>query len=109
LIYLPLLFPDGRLLSHRWLPVAVVPGIATLGAVVLGALVDTLVLDPVVETTHYTMDNPIGIEGLAQVEDLPIFGVMNVLLVVGVVGAAASVVVRFRRSQGVERQQMKWF
>ena len=109
LIYLPLLFPDGRLLSRRWLPVAVVPGIGTLGVVILGALADTLVLDPVAESAHYRIDNPIGIEGLAQVEDLPVFDVMNVLLIVGVVGAAASVVVRFRRSQGVERQQMKWF
>jgi hypothetical protein len=108
-IYLPLLFPDGRLPSRRWLPVAVLPGIATLGMVFLGALADTLVLDPVVEDTHYRIDNPIGIEGLGEVEDLPVFGVLNSLVVVGVVGAAASVVVRFRRSRGVERQQMKWF
>jgi hypothetical protein len=109
LIYLPMLFPDGRLPSWRWLPVAVVPGIGTLGTIVLGALADTLVLDPVVEDTRYRIDNPVGIEGLGRVENLQVFVVMNVLLVLGVVGAAASVVVRFRRSRGVERQQMKWF
>jgi hypothetical protein len=108
-IYLPLLFPDGRLPSRRWLPVAVAPGIATLGTVVLGALAETLVLDPVVEGVRYRVDNPIGIEGLGFVEDLPIFGVLNGLLLVGVLGAAASVVVRFRSSRGVERQQMKLF
>jgi len=104
-IYLPLLFPDGRLLSRRWLPVAIVPGIATLRISVLGALVDTLL----VEGVNYRIDNPIGIEGLGSPEDLPIFGLLNSLLIVGVVGAAASVVVRFRRSRGVERLQMKWF
>jgi hypothetical protein len=104
-IYLPLLFPDGRLPSRRWLPVAVVPGIGTLGAVVLGALADTLF----VEGTGYRIDNPIGIEGLAFVEDLPVFGVLNGLLIVGILGGVASVVVRFRRSRGGERQQMKWF
>jgi hypothetical protein len=108
-IYLPLLFPDGRLPSRRWLAVAVLPGIGTLGVVVLGALADTLVLDPVVEGIHYRIDNPIGIEGLAFVEDLPVFGLLTVLFGVGLVGAVASVVVRFRRSRGVERQQMKWF
>lgn len=35
-VYLPMLFPDGRLLSRRWLWVAVPPGIATLATVVLG-------------------------------------------------------------------------
>jgi hypothetical protein len=35
--------------------------------------------------------------------------VLNGILIVGVVGAGVSVVVRFRRSRGVERQQMKWF
>jgi hypothetical protein len=106
LIYLPLLFPDGRLPSRRWLPVAVVPGIGTLGIVVLGALGETLQVN---EAPGYEIDNPIGIEGLGFVEDLPIFGVLDGLLFVGIVGAAASVVVRFRRSRGVERQQMKWF
>jgi hypothetical protein len=104
-IYLPLLFPDGRLPSRRWLPVAVLPGIGTLVTVVLGALADTLE----VEGAGYEIENPIGIEGLAYVEDLPVFGVLNVLLGVGIVGGVASVVVRFRRSRGVERQQMKWF
>ena len=107
LIYLPLLFPDGRLLSRRWLPVAVLAGIATLGIVLLRALVDPL---PVNEVPSRGIANPIGIEGLRKIEDLPIFGVSETLfLVVAFVGAAASVVVRFRRSRGVERQQMKWF
>ena len=106
LIYLPMLFPDGRLLSRRWLPVAVLAGIGPLSIVLLGALADTL---PVNEAPGYEIDNPIGIEGLGYGEDLPIFGVLNVLAAVGVVGAAASVVVRLRRSRGVERQQMKWF
>jgi hypothetical protein len=104
-IYLPLVFPDGRLLSRRWLPVAVVPGVGTLATVVLGALADTLH----VEGVSYEIENPIGIEGLAFVEDLPVFGVLNVLLGVGFFGAVASVAVRFRRSRGIERQQMKWF
>ncbi len=106
LIYLPMLFPDGRLPSRRWLPVAVLAGIGPLSIVLLGALADTL---PVNEAPGYRIDNPIGIEGLGYVDDLPISGVLNVLAAVGVVGAAASVVVRLRRSRGVERQQMKWF
>ena len=104
-VYLPLLFPDGRLPSRRWLPVAILPGIGTMGMVVLGALVETL-HDSVFD---YTIDNPIGIEGLAFVEDLPIFGLLSALFGVGFVGGLASVAVRFRRSRGVERQQMKWF
>ena len=107
LIYLPLLFPDGRLPSRRWLPVAVLAGIAMLGFVLPRALADTL---PVNEAPEHRIDNPIGIEGLGPVENLPIFGVfLNGVLIVAFVGAAASVVVRLRRSRGVERQQMKWF
>jgi hypothetical protein len=106
LIYLPLLFPDGRLPSRRWLPVAVLAGIGTLGMVILGMLTDTLRGSVV----GYKIDNPIGIEGLAPVEKLPVFGVLGVVFLgVGVVGAVACVVVRFRRSRGIERQQMKWF
>jgi hypothetical protein len=104
-IFLPLLFPDGRLPSRRWLPVAVIAGIGTLVVVVLGMLSDTLRG----QNLDYTVENPIGIEGLSQVEELPFFAVLSVPLLVGCVGAVAAVVVRFRRSRGVERQQMKWF
>ena len=104
LIYLPMLFPDGRLLSRRWLPVAVIGGVSTLGIVLPRALVDTL---PVNEVPGRGIANPIGIEGLGG--DLPIFGAVEALFLVAAVGAVASVAVRFRRSQGVERQQMKLF
>jgi hypothetical protein len=104
-IYLPLYFPNGRLPSRRWLPVAVITGIGVLVVVVLGMLTDTLRGQDV----DYRIENPIGIEGLPPVEELPFFGVLSVPLVVGCVGAVAAVVVRFRGSSGVERQQMKWF
>lgn len=106
LIYLPMLFPDGRLLSRRWVPVAVLAGIATFGIVLSRALVDNL---PVGGVSDREIVNPIGIEGLGRPEDLPITGVMEGLFLAAAVGAVASVVVRFRRSRGVERQQMKWF
>jgi signal transduction histidine kinase len=105
LVYLPLLFPDGRLPSRRWLPVAVVPGLGLCGLIFLGMLTGTLTGQEV----DYRIDNPIGIEGLAPVDDLPVFDVLGIFLGAGMTGAFASVVVRFRRSRGVERQQMKWF
>ena len=105
-IYLPLLFPDGRLLSRRWLPVAVVPGIGVAGIAILGALTETLRG----QTFDYRIDNPIGIEGLGYVEDLQAFAVLGGgALAIGTVGSVVSVVVRFRRSRGTERQQLKWF
>jgi hypothetical protein len=106
LIYLPLYFPDGRLPSRRWLPVAGIAGIGVLTAVVLGMLPDVLTGQDV----GYRIENPIGIEGLAHVEDMPVvLGVLGLSLGIGCVGAIAAVVVRFRRSRGAERQQMKWF
>jgi hypothetical protein len=105
LVYLPLLFPDGRLPSRRWLPFALLMGIVTLSVVVLGALTDTLTGQDV----DYRIENPIGIEGLAPVESLPVFDLIGILLGIGLVGAVVAVVVRFRRARGIERQQMKWF
>jgi hypothetical protein len=104
-IYLPLLFPDGRLLSRRWLPVAVLPAVGIAGAMVLGTLVETFRG----QTFDYRIENPIGIEGLAHVEVLPIFIVFGGFYAIGAVGAIASLAMRFRRSRGTERQQLKWF
>ena len=66
------------------------------------ALVDTI---PVNEAPGYKIDNPIGIEGLSGVENLPVNGVLNTIFFVGFAGVVASVVVRFRRSRGVERRR----
>jgi hypothetical protein len=105
-IFLPLYFPDGRLPSRGWLPVAAISGAGGLAMVVLGMLADTLAGQDI----DYRIENPIGIEGLAHVEDMPlVLGVLSVPLAIGCVGAVAAVVVRLRRSGGVERQQMKWF
>jgi hypothetical protein len=103
--YLPLLFPDGRLLSRRWLPVAVLPAVGIAGAMVLGTLVETFRG----QTFDYRIENPIGIEGLANVEDLRVFIVFGGFYAIGAVGAIASLALRFRRSRGTERQQLKWF
>ena len=106
LIYLPMLFPDGRLLSRRWLPVAVLGGSGALGVVILGALTDTLVVG---NGPRFEIDNPIGIEGLAAPWTLPVFVVFEILFAIGVGGAAASVIFRLKRSRGVERRQLEWF
>jgi hypothetical protein len=105
-IFLPLYFPDGRLPSRRWLPVAAISGAGGLAIIVLGMLPETLAG----QNIDYRIENPIGIEGLAHVEDMPlVLGMLSVPLAIGCVGAVAAVVVRLRRSGGVERQQMKWF
>ena len=106
LIYLPMLFPNGCLLSRRWLPVALVGGIGALGVVLLGALADTLVVG---DDPSFKIDNPIGMESLTAPWNLPVFVVFEILFALGVGGAAVSVVVRLRRSRGVERRQLEWF
>ncbi len=103
-IYLPLLFPDGHLLSRRWLFIAIIPGISTTVSVVYSALVDTLTGQYI----KYRIDNPIGIAGMSSESD-PIGGLVLIGLIIGLVGATAAVYVRYRRSTGVERQQLKWF
>src|SRR3954453_13643348 len=107
LIAVPLLFPDGRLPSRRWrwrVPAGLAMG-GVLAGVVLSMLAGTLRGQEV----DYRIDNPIGIDGLAPLEELPAFGGLSGPLVLGMGTGIAAVVVRFRRSRGEERQQMKWF
>jgi hypothetical protein len=56
-----------------------------------------------------TLPNPIGIPGLHDVEEGPISVVLLLGALSSVLAGMVSVVVRFRRSRGEERQQMKWF
>jgi signal transduction histidine kinase len=99
--YLPLLFPDGRLPSPRWRPFAWITG----GFICLVALL--FLLDPG-RIGPTRVPNPLGVEALRDVVRIvegPGFGL---LLILGLT-SVASLVLRFRRAAGAQRQQIKWF
>ena len=101
--FLLLLFPHGQLLSPRWRPVAWLAAAVTIAGTALLAIVPWDLLDPGVPA-----QNPVGVGGLRYLgiaPPAPIFliGIPTMLL------SVASLVFRFRRSRGEERQQLKWF
>jgi hypothetical protein len=104
-VFTLLLFPTGRLLSARWRPVAVVGAVAVAAVAVLGALRPTLTL----QNEDYSVRNPVGLAGLPDPEEGAVGAALFGLLFVCMAAAAVSLVLRFRRSRGVERQQLKWF
>jgi hypothetical protein len=100
----PLLFPTGRLLSARWRPVAALAALVTVALVLLAAFQPTIKL----QDQDYWVDNPIGLAGTPDPEASAVAGVLLGLLTGCIVAAVISLVLRFRRSRGVERQQLKW-
>jgi hypothetical protein len=98
-----LLFPDGRLLSSRWRLVVWLDLIAVVCLVALAFEPGSLENLGLVRIA-----NPFGVEGLAAL--LGTLGMVGlfITLVVAVAGGV-SLVMRFRRARGEERQQLKWF
>jgi hypothetical protein len=105
LVYLPLLFPTGKLPSRRWLPVALISGVTVAAFVGIGAFSEILIGQDIA----YQIRNPIGIKGMPAAEEHPLFPVLAVGTLIGLMGAVAAVIVRYRQSGGIERQQLKWF
>jgi hypothetical protein len=99
-----LVFPTGRLLSPRWRPVAWLTAAITATTVLLSAFAPTLALGQRTE-----LRNPIGLAWIPDPEQSALGPVVLSLVFVCTGAAAVSLVLRFRRSQGVERQQLKWF
>lgn len=104
LAFVPLLFPNGVPPSPRWNRL-VSAMVATLSLLVVLAMLQERLDAP----SGLSVRNPIGIPGLPDVEEglgaVFFLGSSMVYLVLAMV----SLVVRFRRSLGVERQQLKWF
>jgi hypothetical protein len=94
-----LLFPEGRLLSPRWRWVAWCAGVGMVG----GLMVTVVIPGPLED--YPQVDNPYGID--SPLLD-PLTGLAFVVLLIGIVGSAASLIVRFRRARGERRQQIKW-
>ena len=99
---LVLLFPHGRLPSRRWRPVVALGGVGAV-ATWIGA---TTQPGPMPHP-FAAYDNPLGIDALRGVDHV-LFAGWTLMLVVAVAGVI-SLVLRFRRATGVERQQYKLF
>ena len=104
LLYIPtssvlLLFPDGRLPSPRWRPVAWGVALGAAGGVAGLALKAGPLAD------FPQVSNPYGV-------DSPVVGIVwvvgSIVAAGSMVASAASLIVRLRRSRGEQRQQIKW-
>jgi hypothetical protein len=102
-VFTPLLFPTGRLLSPRWRLVAWPAAAVAAAITALAALQQTLELAP-----GHTVANPFGLAGVENPEDSRLGSVLFPLFGPLVLAAFASLVVRFRRAGKDERQQLKW-
>jgi len=101
-ILIPLYFPDGRLVSGRW---GIVGWFSVVSLLLLTGL---FAIAPGEAVNDSGIQNPLGVEALRPFMEAfdPIFFVWYISLILA---AAASLVVRFLRSVGEERQQLKWF
>jgi hypothetical protein len=100
LAFLPLYFPNGRLLSSRWRWVVRIAVLVTVVYAVNSAFLPGQIKD-------LGIVNPLGIEALQPISSL-INDFLFVTLFAVVFVSAISLVLRFRRSRGQERQQIKW-
>jgi hypothetical protein len=102
LTLVPQLFPTGRPLGPRWVP------LLWSGAAFIPVAFFLFALRPGPVENATFIDNPIALGGtLAEVRaalDGPISGFMALT----VAASGTTLAVRFRRARGVERQQLKW-
>ncbi len=97
IVFLFLLFPDGRLPGVLWRWVARFTVIVVLAGIVLVAFSPGAALGQ-------PFENPLGVEGLPNASKT-VEAFMYVLVLVG----ASSMLARLRHAGRVERQQIKWF
>lgn len=96
------LTPTGRPLTRRWGLVATV----TVAAGAVG-YVSGVFNDAPIDAPFEDVPNPLAVKGLGSVFNT-LFHTGAAIAAVGLVIAATSLVVRFRRSTGADRQQLLW-
>ena len=98
-VFVVLLFPDGRLPSRNWRWFAWL----SMLLVLMGAVLSALSPGPI-SISLGPIHNPLGIESLPNVYKI-VEWVVNALIFVAVI----SLFIRLRRARELERQQIKWF
>jgi hypothetical protein len=99
-IYLLLLFPDGKLPSRRWRPLAIFSAVVIL----LSSVTEGLAPGPL--ENQEMVRNPFGVETLPWLVDVSY--IILPLLPLCILASAMSMVLRYRRSGGEVRQQIRW-
>ncbi len=100
-----LVFPDGRLPSRSWRPVAWTIALGSAATAVGTAFAPGQLKD----TIGFAVANPLGVGG-APGDVLRVLSALAMPLFLPFVGAAVvSLFVRLHRAHGLERQQLKWF
>jgi hypothetical protein len=99
-IYLILFFPDGKLPSRRWRPLAWSSG----AVMVLVSLAIALAPGPLPDLGG--VRNPFGLEGHPWIADAS--NIIPALLPLCALASALGLVSRYRRSGSEEREQIKW-
>ena len=96
-----LLFPDGRPLSRRWRPAVVLTAVGLACQAAAAALAD----GPMEDSPVPGVANPVAVSGPV----VPILELAGWTLTLGaIVLATVSLVLRYRRSSGHERLQLRW-
>ncbi len=105
-VFMLLLFPQGRLPSRRWRLVAWIAGLTVALGVIPVAIAAWPIRGPLLLQIG---DNPPAAapESFKLAFNLQVLAVL-LTFVLGLL-SAVSLVLRFRRSAGEERQQLKWF
>ena len=98
--FMVMLFPDGRLPSRRWRPLAFLSGAAILLTSV------SLTLEPGPLPHRGGVRNPLGIEGQPWVQSVGSACIL--LLALCILASALSLIWRYRHSDMEARQQIKW-
>jgi len=101
-IFVPLLFPDGRLPSPGWRGVAWFAGIAIALTTIINAIT------PGTMSNGVAIQNPTAIPGLGSLPEVVGIAVVG-SLALSFVLAVASVGWRYRHGASIERQQTRWF
>jgi hypothetical protein len=98
-----LLFPDGRPPTPRWRPVAWLDGFTVAAATVgLAVRPGPLLVLP-------SVSNPFALPGMAGRLASGLLTVAIVLFPVAVAASVGALILRLRRSRGIQRQQLRWF
>jgi len=104
--FLILLFPNGRLPSRRWRPLAWVCTVVLIVLSVLIPITPDSLPEVAGDPSLPNIANPLGIEALRSLLG-PMYAFLP-LLPLSMIGCALSLIGRFRRSHGEERLQLKW-